>query len=422
MNAANQRAIHESLKCIECSQSYPVDKVRYLCECGGLLSLHRPPYIYANLNPELFDARLLSRADIDVSGVWRFREAVLSMQNDEMITHPEGGTRLYHRPALSEWVDVDELHLKHEGENPTGSFKDRGMTVAVSQAKRIGARFVACASTGNTSSSLAAYASQAGLQALVFLPAGKVALGKMAQAIGYGARCLAVRGNFDQALDMVRKITEDELVYLVNSLNPFRLEGQKTIIWEILQNLRWTAPDWIVVPGGNLGNTSAFGKAILEAYDAGWIRKKPRLATIQAEGANPFYKAFESGFGDLKPMQPETVATAIRIGNPVNYTKARRVIEELDGQVLQVSDAEILEAKKLIDLQGIGCEPASACSLAGIRKLRADGYIKKQDKVVGILTGHMLKDPDIILANSVNQLEEIECSMDAIETLLKEIH
>ncbi len=419
MISPHSRASHESLQCIECASTYPIDQVRYHCDCGGLLSVQRPAYIYANLNPELFDARLLSRADIDVSGVWRFREAVLSLQNDSIVTHPEGATRLYQRPMISEWADVDELYLKHEGENPTGSFKDRGMTVAVSQAKRIGAKYVACASTGNTSSSLAAYAAQAGLQALVFLPAGKVALGKMAQAIGYGARCLAVRGNFDQALEMVRSITENEMVYLVNSLNPFRLEGQKTIIWEILQNLRWSAPDWIVVPGGNLGNTSAFGKAIQEAYEAGWIQKKPRIATIQAEGANPFFTAYQGGFAEMQAMQPETVATAIRIGNPVNYAKAKRVIRELDGEVLQVSDAEILEAKKLIDLQGIGCEPASACSLAGIRRLRQENKVKKEDKVVAILTGHMLKDPDIILTNSANQLEELECSPEAIEAFLK---
>jgi threonine synthase len=406
------------MECIACQQHYDLNEVRYSCDCGGLLAIERPSHLLKNLQSSLFDHRLTSRADWDVSGVWRFREAILDLAAAEIVTHPEGGTHLYQRPRLSEWAGVDELYLKHEGENPSGSFKDRGMTVAVSQAKRLGAKVVVCASTGNTSSALAAYAAQAGLQALVLLPSGRVASGKMAQAIGYGARCLAIKGNFDAAMNLVRELTKDPQIYMVNSLNPFRLEGQKSIIWEILQNLKWSSPDWIVVPGGNLGNTSAFGKAIHEAYEAGWIRKKPRLATIQAHGANPFFQSFAAGFSSYQATDPETVATAIRIGNPVNYEKAKRMIQSLDGVVTEVTDEAILEAKAIIDRQGIGCEPASACSLAGTRKLVEQGVIKPQESVVGILTGHMLKDPDVILKTKTNIWEEVDENVDAIRGML----
>ncbi|MFW7380071.1 MAG: threonine synthase [Oligoflexus sp.] len=408
----------EYLNCIVCTDRYPVNEARYLCDCGGPLSVERPLELLKSVNPVLFDQRLLSRKDCDVSGVWRFREAILNLNPSEIVTHPEGQTRLYQRTALSQWAGVDELYLKHEGENPTGSFKDRGMTVAVSQAKRLGAQVVACASTGNTSSSLAAYAAQADLKAVVFLPAGKVALGKMAQAIAYGSQCLMIQGSFDDAMAVVRELGHDERIYLVNSLNPFRLEGQKSIIWEILQNLNWSVPDWIVVPGGNLGNTSAFGKAIHEAYEAGWINKKPRLATIQAKGANPFAQAFQDKFESMSPVVPETVATAIRIGNPVNYEKAKRVIQSLDGVVAEVDDQAILAAKALIDRQGIGCEPASACSLAGVKKLVAEGVIKSNESVVGILTGHILKDPDVILQGKKDLWQETDIDVERIKSLI----
>lgn len=405
----------EYLSCINCRESYPAHKIRYVCECGGALEVTRPVTILKSLSPADFDKRLSSRRDIDISGVWRFREAVLNLSPSHITTHPEGQTRLYQRAELSTYSALENLYFKHEGENPTGSFKDRGMTVAVSQAKRLGAKVLICASTGNTSSSLAAYAAQAGLKALVFLPATKVALGKLAQAIAYGAQCLMLKGSFDDAMAIVKELGQDERVYLVNSLNPFRLEGQKTIIWEIFQNLNWEVPDWIVVPGGNLGNTSAFGKAIHEAYEAGWIDRKPRLATIQASGASPFAAAFAQDFHKIEPVAPETLATAIRIGNPVNYEKARRAIQSLNGFVTSVDDQEILAAKAAIDRQGIGCEPASACSLAGIKKLVADGIIKKHEKVVGILTGHILKDPDIILQGRESLGEECDLNIDQIK-------
>jgi threonine synthase len=261
------------------------------------------------------------------------------------------------------------------------------MTAAVSMAKRLGMPVVACASTGNTSSSLAAYAARAGLKAIVFLPAGKVSQGKMAQTLGYGAKGLAIRGDFDDAMQIVRDLASAGRVYMVNSLNPHRIEGQKTIIWELLQDRLWHAPDWIVVPGGNLGNTSAFGKAIDEAYAWGWIKKKPRLATIQAEGANPFFRSFMKDFASLEAISAETIATAIRIGFPVNFPRAVRSILNTKGLVTDVTDSEIMAAKTEIDHAGIGCEPASAATLAGVKKLVKKGLIGAEEDVVLILTG-----------------------------------
>jgi len=286
------------------------------------------------------------------------------------------------------------------------------MTAAVSQARRLGMKALACASTGNTSASLAAYGAQAGMKTLVFLPEGKVATAKIAQAVGYGATCLMVQGDFDAAMSLVMKVA-DLGVYLVNSINPFRLEGQKTIIWELLQDLAWEAPDWIVVPGGNLGNTSAFGKAIEEAASLGWISKKPRLATIQASGANPFALSYREGFSKAHSLKPETIATAIRIGQPVNYEKAVRVIQNLNGVVCDVSDDDIMEAKRTIDRSGIGCEPASAATLAGLKKLVVGGTILPTDRVVCVLTGHILKDPEAVLGDV--KFESIAPTVDAVK-------
>src|SRR5216110_2717106 len=269
--------MNERLVCIKCNVTYDVAKIRYTCDCGGLLEVQRDT---PQIDRAIFDQRRVSRSTLDQSGVWRFREAVLDIPASQVVTHPEGGTHLYER---------NRIFFKHEGENPTGSFKDRGMTVAVTQAVRLGATAIACASTGNTSASLAAYAAQAGMRAVVFVPAGKVALGKLAQTLAYGALCLQVRGDFDAAMQLVRQACDRLGIYLLNSINPFRIEGQKTIVWELLQDLGWSAPDWIVVPAGNLGNTSAFGNALREALANGWIDRMPRLASIQASGANPFF-------------------------------------------------------------------------------------------------------------------------------------
>jgi threonine synthase len=363
------------------------------------------------------------------SGVWRFREIVLPSA-DEVISHPEGNTPLLHREALDRWTGLRHLLLKHEGHNPTGSFKDRGMTVGVTQARRIGARAVACASTGNTSASLAAYASQAGLPALVLVPAGGVALGKLAQALAYGARTLLVRGDFDDCLRLVEEASTRLGVYLLNSINPFRLEGQKTIVLELLLQLAWEPPDWIVLPAGNLGNTAAFGKALREAHDWKLIPRLPRLAAVQAAGAAPFARSYEEGFARRHKVKAETVATAIRIGDPASYDRAVRAIRETDGVVLSVSDAELLEAKAAIDACGVGCEPASAASVAGARALVRRGTIRPEEHVVTVLTGHVLKDPGILLhyhremeppPPGANRPIEIEPRLQEVEGVLKEV-
>jgi threonine synthase len=422
MSAAATRVpanAREWLACLACAATYDVDAVRYSCTCGGLLSVERPPGWAARIGPAQFDARLGSRADVDRSGVWRFREAVRELPVEALVTHPEGATRLYARPALSSWAGIERLFFKHEGENPTGSFKDRGMVVGITQAVRVGARAVACASTGNTSASLAAYAAQVGRPAFVFLPAGKVAMGKVAQTLAYGARGLAVRGDFDAALRLVTESCERLGIYLLNSLNPFRIEGQKTIVWEMLQDLHWDAPDWIAVPAGNLGNTSAFGKALREAHEGGWIKRVPRLLAVQAKGANPFYRSFADGFRTRHRVQPETVATAIRIGDPVSHDRARIAIESTRGVVAEVSDEEILAAKARIDGAGLGCEPASAASLAGARKLRAEGVIGPGERVVCVLTGNILKDPEAIIARSSERaLVEVDAEPAAVEAAL----
>jgi threonine synthase len=314
-----------------------------------------------------------------------------------VVSHPEGNTPLLHRVALDHWVGLDNLLLKHEGHNPTGSFKDRGMTVGVTQAKRIGAAAVACASTGNTSASLAAYAAQAGLRALVLVPLEGVATGKLAQALAYGAKTLLVRGDFDDCLRLIEQASEQLGVYLLNSINPFRVEGQKTIVLELLQQLAWEPPDWIVLPAGNLGNTAAFGKALREAYAWKLISRMPRLAAVQAEGAAPFAQSFAEGFVEKRRVKADTVATAIKIGNPASYDRAVQAITETNGVVLAVSDPELLEAKAAIDASGIGCEPASAVTLAGLRRLIRTGQVRATDRAIAVLTGHILKDSALLL-------------------------
>ncbi|HEY0242825.1 MAG TPA: threonine synthase [Gemmatimonadaceae bacterium] len=360
--------------------------------------------------------------------MWRFRELVLPDANDEeIVTQPEGNTPLIRRKRVSEWCAIDSIHLKLEGANPTGSFKDRGMTVAVTQAARISASAVACASTGNTSASLAAYAALAGLPALVLVPAGQVSLGKLAQTLAYGARTLLVRGDFDDCLRLARAASDTLGVYLANSINPFRIAGQKTIILEMLQQLGWQAPDWIVLPAGNLGNTSAFGAALREARDLGLIDRMPRLAAVQASGAAPFAASFRDEFRERHVVRAETIATAIRIGDPASHDRAVRAIRETDGIVIDLPDSEILDAKAIVDSAGVGCEPASAASVAGARALAARGVIRREDNVVAVLTGHILKDPGILLQyhrdtepapRFANRPVEIDADLGAVKKVL----
>lgn len=350
--------------------------------------------------------------------MWRFTEIVLPGAAASAVSRPEGNTPLVESPAVSRWTGLEWLRLKEEGLNPTGSFKDRGMTVGVTQARRIGATAVACASTGNTAASMAAYAALAGIPALVVVPAGQVAMGKLAQSVAYGARTLLVRGDFDACFSLVREAADRLGVYVLNSINPFRVEGQKTIVLETLQQLGWDPPDWIVVPAGNLGNTAAFGKALREAREWGLVARVPRLAAVQAAGAAPFARSFREGFARRHRVKAETVATAIRIGDPASYDRAVAAIRETSGVVTDVTDLEILEAKTVVDRAGIGCEPASAASVAGARRLVREGVIGPRERVVAVLTGHVLKDPDTLLRAS--RLTEIEPSLSAIEAALRE--
>lgn len=346
-----------------------------------------------------FDARLAVRAGVEGSGVWRFRELVApGVPDADVVSLREGATPLYPCPAAARWAGVEQLSLKHEGLNPTGSFKDRGMTVAVTQARRWGARRLACASTGNTAASLAAYAAAAGLECVVLAPEAGTAVGKLSQALAYGARTLLVRGDFDDALRLLRAEAGRGGLALLNSVNPFRLEGQKSIVLELLQDLGWDPPEWIAFPAGNLGNCAAFGKALREALAAGLIPRAPRLLAVQAGGAAPFARAFARGFERVEPVTARTVASAIRIGDPASYSRAVRAIRETNGHVLAVDDADLLEAKALVDRAGLGCEPASAAGLAGVRALVARGRIRPDERVVCVLTGHLLKDPETTLA------------------------
>lgn len=387
-------------RCEDCGNEIgELDPAAVCPRCGGLLELEHDESLDAATLMTAFVARRAAMTGADHSGVWRYRELVLpSIQPNEIVSHPEGNTPLLERRAVAMWAGVERLLMKHEGHNPTGSFKDRGMTVAMTQARRTSARAVACASTGNTSASLAAYAALAGVPALVFVPAGKVALGKIAQTMAYGARTLLVRGNFDDCLRLAREASAALGIHLLNSVNPFRLEGQKTIVFELLDQLDWSPPDWIALPAGNLGNTSAFGKALREAHAAGLIARLPRLAAVQASGAAPFAQSFRGGFAERVQVDPDTIATAIRIGAPASWDRAVRAINETNGVVTSVSDAEILEAKAVIDASGVGCEPASAASVAGVRQLRSRGVIAPDARVVAVLTGHVLKDPGAVVS------------------------
>jgi len=425
-----------SLQCIHCHAVYPANEIRYLCDCGGLLDVwHDLELLRSQVSRGLFDGRLSGAPGPRVtptvnSGVWRYREIILPATVDTIVSRPEGNTPLYEDRQLSGWVGAENFFLKHEGENPTGSFKDRGMTVGVTQARLMGARAVVCASTGNTSASLAAYAARAGIPALIFIPAGKIAAGKLAQALAYGAHTFQINGDFDDAMRLVRQVCDQLGIYLLNSLNPFRLEGQKSIVFEILQGFQWQPPQWIVLPGGNLGNTAAFGKALYEAHQLGLVERIPRIATIQAEGASPFYQSYLTNFTERKSMKATTVASAISIGNPVSYERAIRTLKWSDGVVITVSDEEIMNAKALVDRAGIGCEPASAASVAGTRKLIEAGIIKPDETIVGILTGNLLKDPGATVdyhtgawpqAQYANCPIKLEPTLSAVQTELEKI-
>lgn len=396
------------LVCFEqsCREQFASETVIYNCpRCGGLLEVQYPEAV----SPEMkrtWRERRMSNHPLDQSGVWRYREAIPFLDDlNHAVTLREGCTPLLPAPKAAQYGGLDVLVFKHQGFNPTASFKDNGMTCGVAQAMRLGRKRVACVSTGNTSASMAAYAAAAGLEPLIFLPNGNISYSKLAQALEYGAKTFQVDANFDQILALVRVLTEKLGIYLLNSINPFRIEGQKTISIEMMDQRDWSAPDWIVLPGGNLGNTSAFGKGLREMHKAGLIAKMPRLAVVQAEGSSPFFDYMQHKGEFAANTHPETLATAIKIGDPVSWPKARFELDATDGVVERVTEQEIADAKAVIGLCGIGCEPASAATLAGIRKLTASGVMKAGDDVVAVLTGHVLKDSDYIYRYHTGTLE-----------------
>ena len=390
-------------RCItpDCPAEYNIDERLYVCSrCGGLLDVERADRIA--IDPpslrKLWRQRLSSLEGRDRSGVWRFREFLPFDDDTQIVSLGEGNTPLYDAPRSSDYCRLPQLKLKHQGNNPTGSFKDTGMTTAVTQARKLGAQTVVCASTGNTAASLAAYAARAELTCSIVVPGGQVSHAKLAQALDYGAKVVEIEGNFDACMSAIREMSEDDSVYLVNSINPFRIEGQKTVAFELAEQLDWRVPDHLILPGGNLGNSSAFGKGFRELLESGLIDRQPKITVVQAEGAAPFARFYSHHETDLvNEADPQTLASAIKIGAPVSWRKAWRAVYETGGSVITVTEQEIADAKAMIGRDGIGCEPASATTVAGIRKLVADGAINDDETVVAVLTGHLLKDTDYVM-------------------------
>ena len=396
--------------CIGCHASSESAARDFRCShCGNLLEIKDPSWCSrpADVLKKYWRQRKSSQELLDRSGVWRFREFLPLPDTGHIATLLEGNTPLYTLPRSSRSLGLPNLFAKHQGMNPTGSFKDTGMTVAASFAKQSGYKWVACASTGNTSASMAAYAARGGIRSLVLVPEGKISWSKLSQSLDYGAFTCQLKTDFDGCLRLLQELVRAAPVYQLNSINPFRIEGQKTAAFELLEQLDWEVPDHIIVPGGNLGNSSAIGKALLEMRGAGLISGLPKLSVIQAEGANALVRTMrETGGKQLVPVQAETRATAIRIGDPASWQKAVRVLQETGGLCEAVSEAEIALAKAEIGAEGIGCEPASAVTLAGLKKLLAQGFVKPQETVVLILTGNLLKDPDYTMEFHRGELPE----------------
>jgi len=401
-------------ECINCKTTYGIDEIVYFCnKCGDILE------IKVDFS-ELTETLKTSDWKTKPLSVWRYRPLMPIHETTKLVTLGEGGTGLHRSQRLGNELDLKNLYIKNEGENPTGSFKDRGMTVGVTKAVELGVRHVICASTGNTSASLAAYAARAGIKCTVLIPSGKIAYGKLSQAMIHGAKVLQVKGNFDQALEFVFKIAEKHKdIYLLNSINPFRIEGQKSLGYEICEQLNNEAPDRIIIPVGNAGNISAVWKGFTEFYKLGCIKKLPKMTGIQAAGSAPIAQAIKNNSDKIIPVEnPETIATAIRIGAPVSWKKAVNAIHESKGTAETVTDDEILDAQKtLARIEGIFVEPASASSIAGLKKLVKNGVIGKDERVVCITTGHGLKDPDTAIKQSEKPIE-VDAEISAIEDAL----
>jgi threonine synthase len=394
------------MKCISCGEQYALDEIIYTCKkCGSTLEVVSIP----DVSKDIFQCRK--------STMWKYKE-FMPVDESKIVSLEEGGTPFCRCQKLGDKLGI-ELYVKVEGSNPTGSFKDRGMSVGITKAVELGVETVGCASTGNTSASLAAYAARASKRCVVLLPSGKVALGKLAQAMFHGAEVFSVKGNFDQALETITSLALEGQLYLLNSVNPFRLEGQKSIGFEVVDDLGWKSPDRIILPVGNAGNISAIWKGVKEFYEAGFIEDLPMMTGIQAEGAAPIVNAVRKGKNSIEPVvNPETVATAIRIGAPVSAQKALKAIYESNGFAETVTDEEILSAQKLLArTEGIGVEPASAASIAGLLKLVENGEVDKGEEVVCIVTGHLLKDPNTAINACVEPIE-IEANVEALSKII----
>ncbi|WP_048191212.1 threonine synthase [Methanobacterium sp. SMA-27] len=394
------------MKCITCGEEYDLGEIIYTCsKCGSTLEVISRP----DVSRDIFECRR--------STMWKYKE-FMPVNESKIVSLEEGGTPFCKCPKIGDKLGID-LYVKVEGSNPTGSFKDRGMSVGITKAVELGVDTVGCASTGNTSASLAAYAARAGKRCIVLLPSGKVALGKLAQAMFHGAEVISIKGNFDEALETVTSLALEGQLYLLNSINPFRLEGQKSIGFEVVDDLGWKSPDRIILPVGNAGNISAIWKGVSEFHEAGFIDDLPMMTGIQAEGAAPIANAVRKGKNSIEPVNnPETIATAIRIGAPVSAQKALRAIYDSNGIAETVTDDEILNAQKLLArTEGIGVEPASAASIAGLLKLVKNGEVDKGEQVVCIVTGHLLKDPNTAI-NACTKPVEIDANVKALSKII----
>ena len=401
------------VECIRCGAHYSKEDVVYTCrKCDGLLNIK---YDYSKIDPKQV-------VNAKGEGVWKYRTLLPFSNETEQVTINEGNTPLYRCDRLAKSIGIRDLWVKHEGLNPSGSFKDRGMTVGVTKAVELGVGGVACASTGNTSASLAIFAAKAYLPCFVLLPKGKVALGKVAQAMMHGAKVFSLRGNFDDALRIVRVLCEEENIYLLNSVNPYRLEGQKTIAFEVAEKLEWNVPDRLILPVGNAGNISAIFKGFSELNILGITDDIPKMTGIQAAGAKPVVDAFKAAKAEITPeANPETIASAIRIGNPVNAAKALHAIRDSGGVAESVTDDEITEAQlELARVEGIGVEPASAASIAGLKKLVELGEIAKDERVVCITTGHLLKDPERAISICEAPIE-VDADVNVLRKMLRAV-
>jgi len=385
-------AVRSDFRCVDCNDLFEVEYAWSEGAPGDGSTKNLPN---ANALKWLWQERRSSTLAVDQSGVWRFRDLLPILENsDHAVTLHEGNTPLYDLPRCAKVAGLNSLFAKHQGMNPTGSFKDTGMTAALSVAVERGFEWVACASTGNTSAAMAAYAARAGLRSVVFIPEGKIAWGKLSQSMDYGALTIQLKTDFDGCVDLLTELVKRFPIYLLNSVNPYRLEGQKTPAFEMLEQMDWQVPEHVIVPGGNLANSSALGKGFLELQHLGMISRVPKISIIQAEGANPLYRWFIDSNRIMRPVKAETRATAIRIGNPASWRKAAKIIERMDGWCEQVSEQEIALAKAEIGAEGVGCEPASAVTFAGLKKLVRLGKLKREDRTVLLLTGHTLKDSE----------------------------